>query len=90
MDNPRMDELARRFAAGLPQALGALRQDVENNFRAVVQSAAGRLDLTSRAEFDVQAKVLERALKRLAELEARLKTMEESLSRLQGKHASSD
>ena len=75
----QIEDLARRFVAGLPSALGSMRDDVEANFRAVLQSAAGRLDLTSRAEFDVQKKVLERARARIAELETKVSALEGAL-----------
>jgi BMFP domain-containing protein YqiC len=83
MDNRHVEDLARRFVAGLPAALGAMRADLEANFRAVLQGAAGRFDLTSRSEFDVQAKVLERARERIAQLEARIDALEQRLQQLQ-------
>jgi ubiquinone biosynthesis accessory factor UbiK len=83
MDNRHVEDLARRFVAGLPAALGAMRSDLEANFRAVLQGAAGRFDLTSRSEFDVQVKVLERARERIAQLEARIEVLEQRLQQLQ-------
>ncbi|HEX9473830.1 MAG TPA: accessory factor UbiK family protein [Steroidobacteraceae bacterium] len=83
MEGTQMEEMARRFVAGLPAALDGMRADLEANFRAVLQSAAGRLDLTSRSEFDVQSKVLERSRERIAQLEARLGALEERLQQLQ-------
>lgn len=80
MEQVRIEELAKRFVAGLPSALGGMRADVEANFRAVIQSAAGRFDLTSRSEFDVQARVLQRARERMTELEARVRALEERLA----------
>jgi ubiquinone biosynthesis accessory factor UbiK len=54
-------------------------RDVDKNVRALLNSALGRLDLVTRAEFDVQAEVLLRTREKLeamtlrvAELEARL------------------
>jgi BMFP domain-containing protein YqiC len=54
-------------------------RDVDKNVRALLNSALGRLDLVTRAEFDVQMQVLHRtrekleaATLRVAELEARL------------------
>jgi BMFP domain-containing protein YqiC len=83
MEAIQVEEMARRFVAGLPAALEGMRTDLEANFRAVVQSAAGRLDLTSRSEFDVQAKVLERSRERIAQLEERIGALEERLQQLQ-------
>ena len=83
MENMQLDELARRFIAGLPAAVSGMRTELEANFRAALQGAAGRFDLTSRSEFDVQAKVLERARARISELEARLAKLEQRLDALQ-------
>lgn len=54
-------------------------RDVEKNVRALLSSALDRLDLATRAEFDVQGQVLLRTREKLealtihvAELEARL------------------
>ena len=59
MDNSRIDDIARRLFAGLPEAARTMRRDIESNFRAVLQSSLGKLDLTTREEFEVQSKVLE-------------------------------
>ena len=83
MDNPQLEEMARKFVSGLPAALSSMRAELEANFRAAVQSAAGRFDLATRSEFDVQTKVLERSRQRIAELEARLAALEERLEKLQ-------
>ena len=83
MDNPQLEEMARKFVSGLPAALSSMRAELEANFRAAVQSAAGRFDLATRGEFDVQTKVLERSRQRIAELEARLAALEERLEKLQ-------
>ena len=58
---PRLiDDLARKLAARLPDGLGHLSDDLQNNFKAVLQSGLGKLDLVTRREFDVQRQVLER------------------------------
>jgi hypothetical protein len=83
MDNSQLEEMARKFVSGLPAALGSMRAELEANFRAAVQSAAGRFDLATRSEFDVQTKVLERSRQRITELEARLAALEQQLEKLQ-------
>ena len=55
---------------------GWQRRDLEDNFKAVLQSGLARLDLVSRQEFDVQAAVLRRTREKLEALEARLATLE--------------
>jgi BMFP domain-containing protein YqiC len=74
---PNIDELARRLAESLPGGLKALREDAEQNFRAVLQAGLSRLDLVTREEFDVQAAVLKRTREKLAALEARLAKLEQ-------------
>lgn len=51
-------------------------KDVEKNLRLLLSGFFSRLDLVSREEFDVQAKVLARAQDKLAALEARIAEME--------------
>ena len=51
-------------------------QDVEKNLRALLAAWFERLDLVLREDFDVQAKLLERASARLAELERRVSEFE--------------
>ena len=53
-------------------------RDVEKNLRALVAGALGRLDLVTREEFDVQAKLLARA-PQLATLESRVAELERRL-----------
>jgi BMFP domain-containing protein YqiC len=79
MPNPTVDELARRLFEGLPESMRTLQRDLEGNFRAVLQSGFAKLELTTRTEFEVQAKVLERTRARLEQLEARLATLEQRL-----------
>jgi len=53
-----------------------MRRDLEDNFKAVLQSGLARLDLVTRQEFDVQAGVLRRTREKLEALEARLAEFE--------------
>jgi ubiquinone biosynthesis accessory factor UbiK len=79
-----LNEIARRLLESLPTAVRGAQADLENNFRAVLRSSLGKLDLVSRDEFDVQTKVLERTRARLAVLEARLVELEQAATRSTG------
>ena len=63
---------ARRLAGAVPENVSALRRDLEQNFKGVLQSQLTRLDLVTREEFDVQSAVLRRTREKLAALEQRL------------------
>jgi hypothetical protein len=75
--DPRLiDDLARRLAGSVPESVMALRRDLEQNFKGVLQSQLAQLDLVTREEFDVQATVLKRTREKLTALEARLAELE--------------
>ncbi|HSY07247.1 MAG TPA: accessory factor UbiK family protein [Steroidobacteraceae bacterium] len=76
MEPLRMDEIARRLFAKVPEAARNMQADLEENFRAVLRASLARLDLVTRDEFDVQSKVLERTRARLEALEARVQELE--------------
>ncbi len=83
MEGPRIDDIARRLFEGLPESARILRRDVESNFRAVLQASLGKLDLTTRSEFDVQARVLERTRSQVEQLEQRIAAMERRIVELE-------
>ena len=71
-------KLVEEVSAKVSELLGANpARDVEKNFRGLLSSALARLDLVTREEFDVQAKVLSRTREKLAALEARLEKLEQ-------------
>jgi BMFP domain-containing protein YqiC len=75
--DPRLiDDLARRLAGAVPESVVALRRDLEQNFKGVLQGQLARLELVTREEFDVQAAVLKRTREKLAALEKRLAELE--------------
>jgi BMFP domain-containing protein YqiC len=76
MDPRFLDDLARRLAATMPAGLTAMREDIEANFKAVLQSGLAKLDLVTRQEFEVQSGVLRRTREKLEALEARVATLE--------------
>ena len=80
MFDPKMlDEVAQKLSSVLPSSLQSVQEDVEQNFKTVLQNVFSKMDLVSREEFDVQTNVLSRTRakvdameKQLVELEARL------------------
>jgi hypothetical protein len=75
--DPRLiDDLARRLAGSVPEGMQALRRDLEQNFKGVLQAGLAKFDLVTREEFDVQTAVLRRTREKLTELEQRLRELE--------------
>ncbi|MFK8052501.1 MAG: accessory factor UbiK family protein [Woeseiaceae bacterium] len=71
--------LAGKLAGAVPQNLKTAGEDIERNFRQVLRSGLGKMDLVSREEFDVQAAVLARTRQKLEQLEQDIATLTESL-----------
>jgi len=78
---PSIDDLARQLADAVPRNLKALSDDLERNFKALLQSGLAKMDLVTREEFDLQVAVLERTRAKLEALEARLAELERDTPR---------
>jgi BMFP domain-containing protein YqiC len=76
LDPKLFDDLARRLADAVPVGIREIQQDVEKNLRAVLQASLSKLDLVTREEFDVQARVLARTREKLDKLEKILGELE--------------
>ena len=75
IDLSQLDELARRLSNLVPSGLRPsddLRDELQQNFKSVLQVGLGRLDLVTREEFDVQRAVLARTREKLEALERQL------------------
>ena len=78
MDQPRFINDLNAKVSELLAASPA--KDLEKNVRVMMTSFFSRLDLVTRDEFDVQAKVLARTREKFEALEARLADMEKQAS----------
>lgn len=77
-NGPKLDELARKLADSVPGNIKSMGEDLERNFKSLLQSTLARMDLVTREEFDVQLAVLARTREKLEALESRLATLEEN------------
>lgn len=73
--NPFIDDLTARLSAF---AATSPARDIEKNVRALLSAGLARLDVVTREEYDVQAKLLARTLEKLAALEARVAALEQT------------
>lgn len=69
IDPNKLEEIASKFSQSIPPGAKAFQQDIEKNFKQVLQSMVSKLDLVTREEFDVQQKVLARTREKIEALE---------------------
>jgi BMFP domain-containing protein YqiC len=84
IDLSQIDELARRLSTLVPPGLREGRDELQENFKAVLQSGLNKLDLVTREEFDVQRAVLARTREQLETLKRNLDALEAQLAERQG------
>jgi len=73
--NRIFDDISARVSEVLAKSPA---KDIEKNLRAMLSGAFSRLDLVTREEFDVQAKLLARTREKLVALEARITELEKT------------
>jgi len=76
IDFEKLDELARRLSSLVPPSLREGREEMQENFKAVLQSGLTKLDLVTREEFEVQRAVLLRTREKLEELQRTVADLE--------------
>jgi BMFP domain-containing protein YqiC len=74
-----LDDIAQRLANAVPSSFNHIKDDMEKNFHAILQSALGKLDIVTREEFEVQKAVLAKTRTKLEILEKQLVTIEQHL-----------
>ena len=79
MDPKILDDIARQLASAVPADFKKLQDDLQKNFRVILDSAFSRMSLVTREEFDAQQSVLSRTREKLEALEQRLREMEKNL-----------
>lgn len=77
VQNRIFDEISARVSEALAASPA---KDIEKNLRVMLSGAFSRLDLVTREEFDVQAKVLARTREKLTALETRVAELEKKLA----------
>ncbi len=73
LDRKILDDVSSRVAAAIA---GSPARDVEKNLKQMLTAGLSRLDLVTREEFDIQARVLLRTREKLDALEARVAELE--------------
>ena len=80
IDLSHIDELARRLGSLVPPSMREGREELQQNFKSVLQTGLGKLDLVTREEFDVQRAVLLRTREQLEALQGTVAQLEAQLA----------
>jgi BMFP domain-containing protein YqiC len=79
IDFDKLDDLARRLSSLVPPSLRDGREELQENFKSVLQTGLAKLDLVTREEFEVQRAVLLRTREKLDELQRTVADLEAQL-----------
>lgn len=74
-----IDDLARRLSTLVPPGVREGREEMQQNFKSVLQTGLSKLDLVTREEFEVQRAVLLRTREKLEELQRTVAELEARL-----------
>ena len=75
-NNDFIEKLSKRFSETIPSSVHTFKDDLERNFKSILQSAFSKLDLVTREEFDAQTKVLTKTRSKLETLEKHVAALE--------------
>ena len=81
IDLANIDALARRLSSLVPGSVREGRDELQQNFKSVLQTGLAKLDLVTREEFDVQRAVLLRTRDKLNELQRAVDKLEAAQAR---------
>jgi len=79
IDLSHIDDLARRLSNLVPAGMRESREELQQNFKSILQAGLGKLDLVTREEFDVQRAVLLRTREKLEALQQAVTELEAQL-----------
>lgn len=71
----QLESLANDLYNALPPSLQQVEKNIQQQFKDILHAAFSSIDLVTREEFDVQAKVLARTRQKVEALQARVETL---------------
>ena len=80
LDNQTLNTLSERIHELLPLGLQQVKSDFDARLKTLLQQQLAQLEMVSREEFDIQARVLARTREKLEAVERRLAELENELS----------
>ncbi|MBS0357932.1 MAG: accessory factor UbiK family protein [Proteobacteria bacterium] len=74
-----IDEIIQKIGDVIPPPLKEIEADLLKKFHSILQGCFAQLNLVTREEFDIQAKVLQRTREKLEALEKQVAEIEKQL-----------
>lgn len=72
VDRSKIEAIAQDLYRSLPISLQNIEQEIQQQFKDILQAAFNHMDLVTREEFDVQVKVLARTREKVDALQEKL------------------
>ena len=79
LDPRTLNQLSDKISELLPPGLQAVKSDFDARVKTLLQQQLAQLEMVSREEFDLQARVLQRTREKLESVEAQLAELEKRL-----------
>jgi hypothetical protein len=76
LDPKSISDMAKRLMDALPDTWRQGGEEVERQFKTIIQHSLAKMDVVTREEFDVQTKVLLRTREKLEQLERKMAELE--------------
>lgn len=78
MFNPsQLDFITQKLIHSLPDEFRTMKEELNQQFKLILQSACSELNLVTRDEFDIQTRVLARTREKVEQLQQTLDTLTE-------------
>ena len=75
----KIEAIVSDISKVIPEDIDLLKEDIEKNVRATLNTAFTKMELVTREEFDIQASLLSRTREKLEALQKKLSEMEKQL-----------
>ena len=75
----KIEAIVSDISKVLPEDIDLLKEDIEKNVGATLNTAFSKMELVTREEFDIQASLLSRTREKLEALQKKLSEMEKQL-----------
>lgn len=73
----KLDQLSRQINDLLPRDFNLLKEDLQEQIRALIHDSFKKMDLVTREEFEIQSRVLARTREKLEALERTVAQLEQ-------------